>query len=288
MFKNLFGLLASLAFDVLQPFGIHVTPNHFYNPIPDTRKLPPSLWKRSDLPGINMQPERQLALLHEFGKYGPEFNAFPPNKTDAGFYLWNGYFESVDAEAYYAMIRNFKPARIIEIGSGFSTMVASRALGKNGFGSIVAIEPYPREELRRGFTNLERLITQPVQQVSLDTFSSLAENDFLFIDSSHVLKIGSDVQYEMLEVLPRLNRGVIVHFHDIFLPFDYPERSIKRDKRFWNEQYFLQAFLAFNQCFEILFAANYLATTYPAELKQVFPSHYEGRKPGSFWIRKSL
>jgi predicted O-methyltransferase YrrM len=286
MYEKLAHVLVSGVFDILQPFGVHVLPNHFYNPIPDTRKLPESLWERSELPGIDLRPEAQLALLREFERYSSEFNRFPQNKPDHGFYLRNGYFETVDAESYYSMIRHFKPHKIIEIGAGFSTMVASQAVSKSGFGSIIAIEPDPREELRRGLPNLERLITLPVQQVPIETFSSLIENDILFIDSSHVLKIGSDVQYEILQIIPRLSRGVIVHFHDIFLPFEYPEAWVKKQKRFWNEQYFLEAFLSCNRQFEVLLAANYLATTYPAQLKRTFSSHYAGCSPGSFWIRR--
>lgn len=118
-------------------------------------------------------------------------------------------------------------------------------------------------------------------------FQKLKENDILFIDSSHVLKTGSDVQYEYLEILPRLNKGVLVHFHDIFLPAEYPQKWILEDHKFWNEQYLLQAFLAFNDSFEILWAGSYMHLNHPDKLEQFFKSYNKNKRwPGSFWVRK--
>ena len=151
----------------------------------------------------------------------------------------------------------------------------------------MAVEPYPNATIKKGFPGLSRLIDAPVQQVSLAEFERLRENDILFIDSSHVLKIGSDVEFLFLEVLPRLNPGVIVHIHDIFLPANYPRRWVVDELRFWNEQYILQAFLAFNRAFEVLWAASYMNIKHPERLESAFPSYKRGqRPPGSFWMRK--
>jgi len=117
-------------------------------------------------------------------------------------------------------------------------------------------------------------------------FGKLKENDILFIDSSHVLKIGSDVQYEYLDILPRLSKGVIVHVHDIFLPAEYPKEWVLKDYIFWTEQYLLQAFLAFNDSFEVLWAGHYMHLKYPNKLEDAFSYKRDERLPGSFWMRK--
>ena len=123
---------------------------------------------------------------------------------------------------------------------------------------FTAIDPFPNRILRKGITGLSRLVPEPVQKVPLAEFEKLREKDMLLIDSSHVLKIGSDVEYEYLEILPRLNKGVLVSFHDIFLPAEYRKGWVMRDHCFWNEQYLLQAFLAFNSSFRILWAGSYM------------------------------
>jgi hypothetical protein len=115
---------------------------------------------------------------------------------------------------------------------------------------------------------------------------ALGENDILFIDSTHVLRIGSDVQYEFLEVLPRLRPGVYVHIHDIFMPAEYPEAWVRREHRFWTEQYLLQAFLCYNGAFEVIWAGSYMHLKHPDELAAAFASYGPGRHPGSFWIRR--
>lgn len=192
------------------------------------------------------------------------------------------------------MIRYFKPTRVIEVGSGYSTFLSARAILKNkaeyGINAeLIAIDPYPKDILRKWFPGLSKLIVEEVQNVDLSEFKKLKENDILFIDSSHVLKIGSDVQYEYLEILPRINKGVIVHAHDIFLPLEYPKEWVLRLRRFWNEQYLLQSFLAFNSAFEVLLAGSYMHLKHPEKLDKAFGSY--NRKtvlPGSFWIRKKV
>jgi len=234
-----------------------------------------------------------LALLSEFARdFGPEYNAFSPKATPCPweYYTANGAFESVDGEVLYCMIRRFKPKRIFEIGSGYSTYIAAQAVLANHrtYGEscdLIAFEPYPNEVLKRGFPGLADLVQARIQDVPLSTFDKLEQNDILFIDSSHVLAIGSDVQYEYLDILPRLRPGVLVHAHDIFLPAEYPRHWVLREHRFWTEQYVLQAFLSFNNAFRVLWAGNYMALKHPAELKAAFSSFDKGSvTPGSFWM----
>ena len=279
----------------MERMGIHVVPNHFYEPVPDTRDIPEGFWERpSELIGIDLDEAAQLALLDEFRrKYKAEYDQFSdPQSAPAGFSLPNRSFSSVDAEILYCMIRHFKPSAIMEIGSGNSTLLSADAILKNsretgGVASLVAIEPHPNEILERGFPGLTKVIKAPVQSVPLKEFEMLRENDILFIDSSHVLKTASDVQYEYLEIVPRLKKGVIVHFHDIFLPFSYPKSWVVNELRFWNEQYVLQALLAFNKSFRILWAGNYMNHKHPNALQQAFGSYSpQASAPGSFWIRR--
>jgi hypothetical protein len=194
-------------------------------------------------------------------------------------------FDGTDALVAYCMIRNFKPRLIIEVGSGFSSLVLGQAAAKNGSSGLICIEPYPRDFLRKGVPSLQLLIEKSVQDIDLEFFSQLESGDVLFIDSSHTVKIGGDVNYLFLEVLPRLKPGVIVHVHDIFLPFDYRRDWVLDEFRFWTEQYLLQAFLMFNTEFEVIMANSYLSHYHKDDLKAAFPdlASWGG---GSFWMRR--
>jgi len=154
---------------------------------------------------------------------------------------------------------------------------------------LIAFEPYPNDTLKSGFHGLSKLVTAKIQDVPSSRFNELNENDILFIDSSHVLMIGSDVQYEYLNIMPKLNKGVLVHIHDIFLPAEYPKEWILEDFRFWNEQYLLQAFLIYNQAFEVLWMGNFMNLMHSNELETAFSSYEKGKiSPGSFWMRKKI
>lgn len=289
IFKKLFTLWERL--------GFHITSNHFYEPIPDTRTLKDDLWeKQSELVGIGMNEKSQIDLLSLFSsKFKKEYENFPRNETSIlyQYYVDNRGFESVDGEILYCMIRHFKPKRFIEIGSGNSTYLSAQAILKNKEEDnayeceLVAIDPYPNDILKAGFPGLSKLVSKKVQDIPLSEFRKLRENDILFIDSSHVLKIGSDVQFEYLEILPRLHTGVVVHLHDIFLPAEYPKEWVLEKYIFWTEQYLLQAFLTFNDSFKILWAGSYMHLKHPDKLEASFSSYKRGeRRPGSFWIRK--
>ena len=275
---------------------MHVSYVHFYEPIPDTSRLDDAVWKRaSELPGINMNDSSQAELLRQMSaRHRQTWQEL--ERKGAGepgqFSLGNEYFDSVDAELLHGIIRRFKPRRIYEIGSGFSTLLASQAIRENEQedGSYkcehLAIDPFPPEFLLASKNGLA-VLPKEVQKVPLETFTKLERNDVLFIDSSHMLKIGSDVQYEYLEILPRLKPGVLVHCHDIFIPAEYPKEWVLGFHRFWNEQYLLQAFLAFNGEFEVLWAGSYMHLKYPDLLTATIPSYRrDACLPKSFWIRR--
>jgi hypothetical protein len=284
-------------FDLWQSYGFHVKQVHFYSPIPDTRSLTSQTFSgESKLIGLDLNETQQLSLLDTFRRqftleYSELAQKKPPGTPQ--FYFGNVSFESVDAELLYCMIRHFRPKRYIEIGSGFTTLLSASALARNrteGFASSqVAIEPYPPQFLKDNFPHPITLLEQPVQDVPLEKFSTLGEGDILFIDSSHVCKIGSDVQFEFLEILPRLAPGVIVHVHDIFLPREYPFDWVKVGHRFWNEQYLLQCFLCCNREFEILWAGAWMHLNHPQKLSEAFTSYDPNHvQPASFWLRRRL
>jgi len=258
------------AFRAANRVGLHVVKNHFYSPTPDLDSIPASYWnEKSALVGVKIDVSGQLEMLRRISAFRTEYSTLPLTNS----------FGRVDVEVLFSMVRMFNPSKVIEIGSGHSTTIIRKA--KRPDCELVCIEPYARIP-GDGFG----LIRQPVQSVPLDLFADLGENDVLFIDSSHVLKEASDVLYEFGEILPRLRKGVLVHVHDVLLPYHYPKVWVADDLRFWNEQYLLQAFLAFNSAFDILWAGSWMATYHPDELRAAISSFTPETRPGSFWMRK--
>jgi hypothetical protein len=242
---------------------------------------------------LHQPPEhRQHALLElgellreTFPAFRSEYEALPTAETSDGrFTLANDEFSGTDALAYYCMIRHYQPRRIVEIGGGMSTLLAAEATGQNDSGEIIAVD-HRTPELVADLATVSAVEKQPVEELPASFFDQLEANDILFIDSSHVSRIGGDVNFLLLEVLPRLAPGVVVQVRGVFLPGEYPEDWVRNQRRFWNEQYLLQAFLAFNDAWEVLLANNYLAYHHSQELKKAFPkSPWWGG--GGFWIRR--
>src|SRR5438874_385390 len=280
-------------FPIWEQHGFHATPVHFHQPIPDTRELSETLWKQpSNLVGINMNDAMQLDLLrNHFTKFRDEYNNLPVEPPPGQ----RRPFHGVDALVAYCMVRHFQPRLIIEVGSRFSSLALGQAAAKNNNSALICIDPFPRDFLRDGLPGLQSLIAKKVEDTDLEFFSQLQSGDILFIDSSHTVKIGGDVNYLFLEILPRLKPGVMVHVHDIFLPFEYRRDWVMDEFRFWSEQYLLQAFLSFNLEFEVVMANRYLAHKYLDDLKVAFANlaNLEAGRPssvrwggGSFWMRR--
>jgi predicted O-methyltransferase YrrM len=295
-------------FRALQRLGINVTPNHFYWPVPDLAQLEKRKWPiYATLPHSRFDLKKQAELGWELSSaYGRECS-FPAAAQDGLYHYNNGYFEAVDAEVAYCMVRHFKPSRIIEVGTGYSTRVLAAALQKNHErdhleSELVSIDPFPERFSESG--RVEQ-IPKAVQDVDLEFFDRLEPGDILFIDSSHVVAVGSDVVQLYLQVLPKLKRGVLIHVHDIFLPADYPRDAVLNKLWFWSEQYLLQAFLAFNQEFEVLWGASAMQIHCPWVLERCFPQWRDSYRkmpesqrrfvptmdgdrvwPSSFWMRR--
>jgi Methyltransferase domain len=272
-------------FRLWERHGYHVTPKHFYSPIPDTDTLKQYRFPSSHIPGIDLQPEAQLQLLRAFMAYQDEFKHIPLHSSnEAVFSLDNDAFTGIDPLVYYCMLRHFKPKTVIEIGSGHSTLLGAQATQANPSTHYICIDPWPRSFIAKGVGSVE-FIKERVETLDLGLFSALQPGDILFVDSSHVVRTASDVCFIILELLPRLPAGVIIHFHDIFLPYEYPKEWVIQQQRFWTEQYLLQAYLAENKLVEVLLANQYLVRQHETAVKAVFAhaSHIDG---ASFWIRK--
>lgn len=276
--------------NALLRMGVFPIRNHYYEPQFDNRNPSPAFSEDRTLPGIDWNVPGQMELLARFN-YAAELADIPHNKTgSSAFHFRNGNFESGDAEYWYQIIRSIKPRRIFEIGSGYSTLMARKAIQKNQDEDPsytcehACVEPYEMPWLEGlGVT----VVRKKVEQLDLGFFAQLQDNDMLFVDSSHIIRPQGDVIFEYLELLPSLNKGVIVHVHDIFSPKNYPKQWIEDEVRFWNEQYLLEAFLTNNQDWKILGALNFLRHNHYDELKSVAPFLTPDREPGSFYIQKT-
>ena len=277
---------------LLERLGVFPIRDHYHEPAYTRRDLATENGVARPLPGIDLNDNGQLALLAQLD-YGPELKALPlEDQGDGGFHYHNRFFGAGDAEYLYSLIRHLKPARLTEIGSGFSTLVARKAIERNTADDPAyrchhhCIEPYENDWLEA--LDVE-LVREPLQQVPLSTFEELGPDDILFIDSSHVIRPGGDVLREYHEILPLLAPGVYVHIHDIFTPADYLSWWLSDEVRMWNEQYLLEAFLAFNHSFEVVAGLNYLAKRHREELGRACPilAAEPNVEPGSFWIRRS-
>lgn len=273
----------------LMKIGLFPIRNHYYEPQFNFRNPNPAFSEDRNLSGINWNVDGQLGLLKSF-RYAGELADLPQQKPDTlRFYFNNGGFESGDAEYWYQIIRALKPRRIVEVGSGYSTLMAIRAVRKNRDEDPsyqcqqVCIEPYEMPWLEQAGVSVVR---KKVEEVELSLFSQLQANDLLFIDSSHIIRPQGDVLFEYLELLPALKKGVVVHIHDIFSPKNYPHQWLSDEIRFWNEQYLLEAFLSHNDSWKIVGALNYLHHHHYAELKAVAPYLTPDREPGSFYMQK--
>ena len=263
--------------EVVDRWGYHVRPIHYYEPVPDFRSITTEqLERRREFRCIEFDWDAQLRLLRELCAYRDEFETAD---------FQNDYFNGFDAAVYYSLIRYLKPRRVIEIGSGYSTRIAQNALTRNADGgTLTCIEPYPEERLN-GLRLTVEVIQKRVEEIDVDFFSQLEANDILFIDSSHTVKFGSDVCYEFLEVLPALSPGVWIHVHDIFFPHDYPAEWLLKRRLALNEQYLLEAFLSFNREFQVALANHWLTLDHEAAVKELWPSE---SMSSSFWFYRNL
>ncbi len=279
-------------------------PVNYFSPVPNIKALRKrNIWKRtSPLAGINFNPEMQKEWLEIISRdYGNECN-WPRTVSVKGeqFHTDNGSFCFGCAAPLHCIIRHFKPRRILEIGSGYSSLVISEAICRNTVNpeytdpcDYTIIDPFPGAEIKSGIPEINDIIESQVETMDAELFSQLEANDILFIDSGHTIRTGGDVNFLILDVLPRLAPGVLIHFHDIPMPYEYPEIYFTNPsfRMFWTESYLLQAFLSCNDQFEVVLAMSYITMKHKDWMNQAFPYYDKERDPevsGSFWIRKKL
>jgi len=268
-------------------------PGHYYSPDVD----PADLARRSEriwrpggaMAGIDLRESEQLRLLPLLAPYVAQIAWAVEGGADERRYFYaNGMFPVLDAEVLFAVLGHFKPRRMIEVGSGFSSLVAAEANCRllDGKMQLTCVDPYPRPFIEQGVDGLHRLVQSRIEDQDIALFDELDAGDVLFIDSSHVVKTAGDVTHLFFEVLPRLRPGVLVHLHDIFLPDEYPKAWLLEEGRSWNEQYLLRAFLMWNREWQVLWSAHYMVTRHTPTVQEVFPRCPALGTGGSFWMRR--
>lgn len=276
--------------EALARVGIWPVRDHYYEPLIDPRHLREPLDAVRDLPGLDLREDAQLALLAAL-RYGDELRALPTGSRPGEFRWDNGTYFWYDAQFLYSIVRHTRPKRILEIGSGNSTLVVRHALAANRAADPAAtcvhtcVEPYEMPWLERCGAEVVRA---RVETLDPSYFAALDAGDILFVDSSHMVRPQGDVLFEILQILPRLRPGVLVHVHDIFTPRDYPHSWVFDKHLFWNEQYVLEAFLSMNDAFEVVAALHHLAVSHPDALKAALPlAPTTGEtRPSGFWFRR--
>jgi predicted O-methyltransferase YrrM len=271
-----------------------VPPGHFYSPIPalnDIRANENSVFctESRNIRGLDLHEEEQLHQLCEFKIYYKELPFSAKRNPPLRYFFDNPAYSYSDAIFLFCMIRHLKPQRIIEVGSGYSSclMLDTNDLYFDGSISLTFIEPHPELLLslvRNGDRDRIKIIGNRVQEVDLAEFDALEAGDILFIDSTHVSKIFSDVNRLFFEILPRVKEGVVIHFHDIFYPFEYPREWVY-EGRAWTEAYLLRAFLQYNRSFRIILMNTFLERFHRDFFEQAMPLCLKN-PGGSIWIRK--
>ncbi|MBS1593185.1 MAG: class I SAM-dependent methyltransferase [Bacteroidetes bacterium] len=271
------------------------SPGHFYSPLMDKAEIEKRqdvIWARRDpasIKAIDFNDDGQLALLREFKEFYKELPFSDDKKEELRYYYKNSFYSYSDAIVLYSMIRHFKPRQIIEVGSGFSSAVmldTRDTLGRDI--DLTFIEPYP-DRLETLLTPQDRpttkILVKKVQDVPLSEFQRLEANDILLIDSSHVGKTDSDLNYLLFEVIPSLNKGVLIHFHDILYPFEYHKDWVMKGFN-WNEVYFVRALLMYNEVFQIRLFTSYMHEVHPEAFAEM--PLYRQNFGGNLWLQKMI
>lgn len=273
---------------------------HFYSPVCDTDELETQrarLWPAEpQVLGVDFDDASHREILEQvFPRFIGDYD-YPELSTHGGdeaaddhYYTQNSQFGWLDSRALFVLLRHWRPARVVEIGSGYSSLLMADVNRRflDGACAISCVEPYPRPFLVRGVPGIAELVQSKVQDLAPGWFDRLAPGDVLFIDSSHVAKTGSDVNFLYFEVLPRLKPGVRIHIHDIHLPHEYQPQWVIDENRSWNEQYVLRALLMYSRGFRVVFGCNYAYHRFP-ELVRAAIAHPEGHAfgGGSIWIER--
>jgi predicted O-methyltransferase YrrM len=277
------------------------------SPLPDmnvVKRLSERIYQSGvkHIPGVDLRDEDQIKFLNELSPLALEMPHLTDPEGDYRYSFDNYFFTGTDAILLYSLLRQIKPKRVVEIGSGFSSaLMLDTAQAHPEIGSeFIFIEPQP-ERLESLLSDGDKqrctILQQYLQDIDLTFFDRLESGDMIFVDTSHQMKVGSEVLYLIFHVMPRLKKGVLVHFHDVFWPFEYPKEWVEVG-RSWNEAYGLRSFLQYNNEFEICFFNSYMGTVHQKSMEELFPWE-DGEKSdaskwpggnfnagGSLWIRR--
>jgi hypothetical protein len=268
--------------------GVQLVLKTYYSPIPDLASMPESVWVEADpLRGVELDLDTQVQHMRErLASRIAEFDE--ARRGSLGYDELNPSYPLPDARLLYAIVRDLRPASIVELGSGQTSRVIAAACAANAADGVEsrfeAYDPFPIavDETLAGLGALHRT---PAQEVPESVFEQLGAGDILFVDTTHTVKLGSDVNRIVLRILPLLAAGTIVHFHDICLPYEYPRYLYDDYALYWAEQYLLQAFLSMNDSFEVMYATGALCKDRRSDA--VALGLAAGSESGSsFWIRR--
>lgn len=272
--------------------GFHAVRASYDSPIPCRAERTGSVFDRlSPMRGIAWDPQAQLDFVDaELGGYLGEFRPDPTVPRVPGVFRFdNNTYDRVDADLLYAVVRWAKPELYVELGSGYSSLVVAQALTVNAGdghpGRFSCYDPYPSPHVLARPDLSANVRPLGAQALPEEAVADLRSGDVLLVDTSHTVKLGGDVNRIVLDLLPILAPGVVVHFHDIFLPYEY-SRSHLSHAHFWTEQYLLQAFLCQNPDWEILVSAQAIVHHDPDRVGRLIPSFRPTVSPGAFWIRR--
>jgi Methyltransferase domain len=269
--------------------GYELVRRNFYSPLPDLRQLPESLWAEPrPMVGVDLRTDSAIALIEE--QLAPCIQEFDPPSTRPGYEFSRSSYGPADAETLYALIRYLQPSLVVELGSGASSHFIHAGLDRNGTGEHHVYDPYPFSvPSSRALGPLEGVVVHRERSERLDTAeiaSWLSAGDVLFVDTTHTVKTGGDVDRIFLDLLPSLAPGVWIHVHDIFLPYEYPRTWVVDERRAWGEQYLLQALLVFNDKFRVEIPLHAVARAHPKRLTAAVPSFSPRVAPAAFWISR--
>ena len=273
--------------------GFELIQRSFYDPLPDVVRLAERTdWHRPlPTPGLDLRVGAAAELLdRSLRPYLAEFRPPVDGLVDGrGFFIHNRSYESVDAETLYAILRHAKPARVVELGSGASSHVIAAARARNARDGLdfehVIFDPFPFLN-PMGAVEGPEVHRLPAEEIKIEQIA-LAAGDILFVDTTHTVKTGGDVTQIVLDIVPRLPSGALVHFHDVFLPFDYPREWVVDQRRAWSEQYLVQAFLAFNREFKVVLPTYAVLQERTDLIVDLIASYDPTVRPGSFWIERA-
>jgi hypothetical protein len=275
---------------------LFVPPGHFYSPIVDPVEADRYLTSKEahpapeSLPGIALD---RAAMVRTWQNLLPFLASIPfpgPKGPHLRYYFDNPAYSWGDGSVLHAMLRLHSPKRLIEIGSGWSSACALDTVERSldGACDLTFIDPYPQllRDILGDATSRVHILEMPVQQVRLSVFEALEAGDILFVDSTHVVRTGSDVCFELFEILPRLAPGVLVHIHDMFWPFEYSRQWVVQENRSWNELYAVRAFLSYNDSWRIILFNDYLAKLERPMIERTYPPFLRN-SGGALWLQRN-